>query len=57
MVTSPNKLTHSTPVTLLIGTPLLNAGGGEGEGADPSESVMGDETDAFEVPGGVNGAK
>lgn len=37
--------------------PLHRAGGGEGDGADPSDSVMGDDTDAFDVPGGVNGAK
>lgn len=32
-------------------------GGGEGDGADPNDSVMGDALDVLDVPGGVNGAR
>lgn len=36
---------------------LTEDGGGDGDGAEPNDSVMGDETDAFDVPGGVRGAR
>lgn len=44
-------------LTELLVELLVEAGGGDGDGAEPSDSVMGDDMDAFDVPGGVKGAR
>lgn len=43
------------PPFVLLG--ISEQGGGEGDGADPNDSVIGDAPDVLEVPGGVNGAR
>ena len=42
---------------VLAQLPGISGGGGEGDGADPCDSVMGEATEALEVPGGVSGAR
>jgi hypothetical protein len=50
----PSACGTAQPPVVLPG--IREQGGGDGEGADPNDSVMGDATDVLD-PGGVNGAR